>query len=245
MNVNGEVLQMDDVVKVKNEHFSNQEMQGIVVFKRSAKFLTYINLFLKRMIDVFGALIGIIFIIPLCIVIKVVNVLNNDYGSIFYSQDRIGLYGKHFKMYKFRSMILNAEEKLNVILENNIELKKEYETYKKLHNDPRITPIGKFLRKTSLDEFPQFINVLKGEMSLVGPRAYMVTEKQEMGDAYNIIIKCKPGITGYWQVTGRSGVTFKNRLEMDIDYYENHNLYIDMKLLFKTFYAVFKRNGAE
>ena len=148
-------------------------------------------------------------------------------------------------MYKFRSMVVGAEEKLKELLEKDEAAREEYSTYKKLKKDPRITKVGEFIRKTSLDEFPQFINVLKGELSLVGPRAYMVTEKPEMGDAYETIIQCKPGITGLWQVSGRSDVTFENRLDMDIDYYENYSLGMDVKILFKTVTAVLMRDGAE
>lgn len=201
--------------------------------------------FLKRIVDILGGIVGAIFLIPLSIGIWLGNRICGDKGPLFYTQDRIGQNGKIFKMYKFRSMVVGAEEKLKELLEKDEEARKEYSTYKKLKNDPRVTKVGDFIRKTSLDEFPQFINVLKGELSLVGPRAYMVTEKPEMGDAYDTIIQCKPGITGLWQVSGRSDVTFENRLEMDIDYYENYSLGTDIKILFKTFSAVLNRDGAE
>ena len=201
--------------------------------------------FLKRIVDVIGGIVGAIFLIPLSIGIWIGNRICGDKGPLFYTQDRIGQNGKIFKMYKFRSMVVGAEEKLKELLEKDEEARKEYSTYKKLKKDPRVTKVGDFIRKTSLDEFPQFINVLKGELSLVGPRAYMVTEKPEMGDAYNTIIQCKPGITGLWQVSGRSDVTFENRLDMDIDYYENYSLGMDIKILFKTFSAVLNRDGAE
>ena len=201
--------------------------------------------FLKRIVDVIGGIVGALFLIPLSIGIWLGNRICGDNGPLFYTQDRIGQNGKIFKMYKFRSMVVGAEEKLKELLEKDEEARKEYSTYKKLKNDPRVTKVGEFIRKTSLDEFPQFINVLKGELSLVGPRAYMVTEKPEMGDAYNTIIQCKPGITGLWQVSGRSDVTFENRLDMDIDYYENYSLGKDIKILFKTVSAVLNRDGAE
>lgn len=201
--------------------------------------------FLKRIVDVIGGIVGAIFLIPLSIGIWIGNRICGDKGPLFYTQDRIGQNGKIFKMYKFRSMVVGAEEKLKELLEKDEEARKEYSTYKKLKKDPRVTKVGEFIRKTSLDEFPQFINVLKGELSLVGPRAYMVTEKPEMGDAYDTIIQCKPGITGLWQVSGRSDVTFENRLDMDIDYYENYSLGKDIKILFKTVSAVLNRDGAE
>lgn len=204
-----------------------------------------LSMFFKRIIDIIGGIVGVILLIPLSIGIFIGNRICGDKGPLFYTQERIGKNGKIFKMYKFRSMVVGAEEKLKELLENDELAREEYSTYKKLKNDPRVTKVGKFIRKTSLDEFPQFINVLKGEISIVGPRAYMLTEKPEMGDAYETIIKCKPGITGLWQVSGRSDVTFKDRLDMDINYRENYNLFLDIQILFKTFSAVLNRDGAE
>ena len=200
--------------------------------------------FVKRIVDIIGSLVGIIILIPLTVIIWALNKINKEDGPIFFSQERIGKNGKHFKMYKFRSMVVNADEVLLNLLENDENAKIEYSTYKKLKNDPRITKIGEFLRKTSLDEFPQFINVLKGEMSLVGPRAYMLKEKEDMGNAYDGIVQCKPGITGLWQVNGRSSVTFENRLRMDLDYIEKYNLGLDIEILFKTISAVLNKEGA-
>lgn len=204
-----------------------------------------ISSFFKRIIDIIGGLLGCICLIPLSIVIFIGNRICGDRGPLFYSQDRIGKNGKVFKMYKFRSMVVGAEGKLKELLEKDEDARKEYSTYKKLKNDPRVTKVGSFIRKTSLDEFPQFINVIKGDLSIVGPRAYMVTEKKEMGEAYETIIQCKPGITGLWQVSGRSEVTFKDRLDMDIDYHENYGLGMDIKILLKTVSAVWNRDGAE
>ena len=200
---------------------------------------------IKRVIDIVGGIVGCLFLLPLSIIIFIGNRLCGDTGPLFYSQDRIGKNGKIFKMYKFRSMVVGAEEKLKELLEKDEEARKEYSTYKKLKHDPRVTKIGNLIRKTSLDEFPQFINVLKGDLSIVGPRAYMVTEKKDMGDAYENIVKCKPGVTGLWQVSGRSDVTFDDRLDMDLRYYEKYNLGMDLNILFKTFSAVLTRNGAE
>lgn len=140
-------------------------------------------------------------IIPLTIGIYIANLIVKDNGPVFYCQNRIGKDGKLFKMYKFRSMVVGAEKKLEEYLEKNEEAKKEYAEYKKLKNDPRITRVGRFIRKTSIDEFPQFINVLKGEMSLVGPRPYLPGEKEEMHGFYKYITSCKLGLTGFWQVS--------------------------------------------
>ena len=200
---------------------------------------------IKRIIDICGGLIGIIALIPLTIVIYIARIiLHENDGPIFYEQLRIGKNGKTFRLYKYRSMVIGADEKLHKYLEENEEARKEYKEYKKLKNDPRITKVGKFIRKTSLDEFPQFINVLKGEMSLVGPRPYLPREKEDMGEYYNYIIESRPGITGYWQIAGRSDVTFEERLKMDCDYNKNKNLKTDLKILIKTVLNVVKKEGA-
>jgi len=247
MNLNEGVLQTFEQTEVKSvdkKKFDN-ELHSLIIFKRSAKYLKCLNLFLKRMIDVLGALIGTIILIPLTVVVFIGNRICKDKGPIFYTQERIGQYGKNFKMYKFRSMVVDADEKLKKLLEEDEDARDEYSTYKKLKDDPRVTPIGKFIRKTSLDEFPQFVNVLKGEMSLVGPRAYLPQERKDMGDTYQIIITHKPGVTGLWQVTGRSDVTFEDRLEIDINYHQNSNFILDIKILLKTVLVIFNRNGAE
>lgn len=197
----------------------------------------------KRVFEIIVSIIGLIMLIPLTLVVIFQNLKNNDEGPIFYTQERVGKNGKTFKMYKFRTMVKNADEILEAMLQND-EIRAEYEKYRKFRHDPRLTTFGKVLRAKSLDEFPQFINVLKGELSIIGPRAYMVTEKSEMGDAYKTIIRCKPGITGLWQISGRSGVTFQDRLDMDIKYHNDFSLFMDMEILFKTFSAVLKRDGA-
>lgn len=200
---------------------------------------------IKRIIDIVGALVGVIALIPLTIIIYIARiVLKENDGPIFYDQLRIGKDGKVFKMYKYRSMIIGADEKLFEYLKENEEARKEYKEYKKLKDDPRITKVGKFLRKTSLDEFPQFINVLKGDMSLVGPRPYLPREKEDMSEYYTYIIKSRPGITGYWQIAGRSDVTFDDRLKMDYYYNKNRSLKNDLKILVKTVLNVVKKEGA-
>ena len=141
-------------------------------------------------------------------------------------------------------MIVGADKKLRMYLKEHPEEAKEYQKYKKLNNDPRITKFGMLLRKTSLDEFPQFINILKGDMSLVGPRPYLYKEKKDMKSYYKTIVSCKPGLTGIWQVSGRSNVTFEDRLEMDIEYAETKSIKTDLKLILKTFVKIFKKEGA-
>ncbi len=199
----------------------------------------------KRMIDIIGGLVGTIVLIPMTLCVYIARkILKEDDGPLFYEQLRIGKDGKEFRFYKFRSMVMNADEKLKDYLEKNEEARQEYIKYKKLKNDPRITKLGNFLRKTSIDEFPQFINVLKGDMSLVGPRPYLHREIQDMGDSYETIISVKPGLTGYWQVNGRSEKNFKERTEMDVAYVHDRTLWLDIKFMIKTVLKIFKKEGA-
>ncbi|MBR1416412.1 MAG: sugar transferase [Bacilli bacterium] len=197
-----------------------------------------IYLSIKRLFDIIISLIGLLFMIPIMLVIKIAYVLTGDFKSIIFSQNRIGLNGKEFKLYKFRSMILNADEELYKLLEENKDLKEEYQTNKKLKNDPRITKIGKFIRKTSLDELPQVINIFKGDMSLIGNRPYLPREKDDIGLYYNQIIKTKPGLTGYWQVSGRNNVSFADRVRLETWYSNHTSLNLDTKIFFKTFKTV-------
>lgn len=198
----------------------------------------------KRTFDIIGGLVGVIFLLPLTVIIYIANLVEGDNGPIFYTHERIGKNGKLFKMYKFRSMVVDADERLFQYLEENEEARKEFKKYKKLKNDPRITKVGAFIRKTSIDEFPQFINVLKGDMSLVGPRPYLPREKADMKYYYSYIIKDKPGITGFWQVAGRSDVTFEDRLKMDFNYSRWKSFKLDVKLLLKTLGKVVRKEGA-
>ena len=178
------------------------------------------------------------------LVVFIANKIQKDNGPIFFMQKRIGLDGKMFRLYKFRTMVVNADKILMKKLKEDKDFREKYLSYRKVENDDRITAIGKLLRKTSLDEFPQFINVLKGDMSIVGPRPYLYREKKDMGSYYDYIIKCKPGITGLWQVSGRNKNTFEERLQLDLEYYNNRNFIYDMKILFKTVLSVFKKEGA-
>ncbi len=199
---------------------------------------------LKRAIDILSAILGLIILCPLIVIVFIANKISKDNGPIFFMQKRIGEDGKLFRLYKFRTMVVNADKILMKKLKTDKEFREKYLSYRKVEDDERITKIGKFLRKTSLDEFPQFINVLKGDMSLVGPRPYLLREKKDMGEYYKYIIKCRPGITGLWQVSGRSQKTFKDRLKLDLEYCNNRNLWYDIKIIFKTIFSVFKKEGA-
>ena len=202
-------------------------------------------LIMKRLFDIFVSLIGLLLLIPIAIIVKIAYVLSGDFHSISFVQKRIGKDGKEFDFYKFRTMVPNADEILFQTLKMDPILNEEYQENKKLKNDPRITKVGKILRKLSLDELPQFINVFFGEMSVIGNRPYLPREKKDMGEEFTDIVKTKPGITGYWQVNGRSDVTFKKRLELE-KYYSNHcSLLLDIKIFVKTFLVVLGCKGAE
>lgn len=221
-----------------------QDFDGTILISTAQGSIGFVDKVIKRLIDIIAAIFGILLLVPIAIYVRCKNHKNGDYNSIFFSQERIGLDGKPIKIYKFRTMIPNAEQVLEELMEKDVSIKEEYLKNKKLQNDPRITEAGHFLRKSSLDEFPQFINVLKGEMSLVGPRPYLFREKDDMGVYYNSVIQCKPGITGMWQANGRSDVGFEDRCKLDDYYYRNWNLSLDMIILYKTVKSVFYGKGA-
>lgn len=201
--------------------------------------------FTKRIIDIIGSIIGILILIPTTLIIYLARkVLKEDKGPLFYEQLRYGKNGKVFRLYKFRSMCIGADKKLKKYLENNDEAREEFEKTHKLQNDPRITKIGNFLRKSSLDELPQMINILKGDMSFVGPRPVVEKEVEEYGANKDKFLSVRPGLTGYWQVNGRSNTTYEERMKMELYYVDNCSLWLDIKIFFKTFITVFKKEGA-
>ena len=228
----------------KEKALTESDLLGLEVFRKELKALKLLNLFLKRVMDICGAIVGIILLIPITIGVTIINSISGDRGPLFYSHERIGKNGKHFKMYKFRSMCVDADIKLKELLENNEDARKEWEENQKLQNDPRVTKVGKILRKTSLDEFPQFINVLKGEMSLVGPRAIVDDEAQKFGLLKDKVFSVKPGITGYWAANGRSNTSYDERIVMEATYVDNFSVWMDIKILFKTVVSVLKKDGA-
>ena len=204
-----------------------------------------IYLGIKRTIDVYTGLFGVIMLIPITLVIKIAYMISGDFYPVIFTQKRIGKHGEEFRFIKYRTMVPDADEILFEMLKKDKKVREEYELNKKLKNDPRITKVGKVLRKLSIDELPQMINVFFGDMSLVGNRPYLPREIDDMGDYFEDIVKTKPGLTGYWQVAGRSNTTFQKRLELE-KYYSNHaGLRMDIKIFFKTFKVVLKRTGAE
>lgn len=194
---------------------------------------------LKRSLDIIGSLIGLVLLSPIFLIVSVLIKIESN-GPILFMQKRVGLNGKEFNMYKFRSMVVNAEE-LKEKLKNRNEMSGPMF---KIKDDPRITKVGKFIRKTSIDELPQLVNVLKGEMSLVGPRPSLPNEVKEFKSWMLRRLDVKPGITCYWQVMGRNKIGFEDWMKLDVKYVEERNLLLDIKLIFKTFFVLFGDENA-
>jgi undecaprenyl-phosphate galactose phosphotransferase len=203
-----------------------------------------VNQAIKRVFDLTLSVLMLPILLPTILIIGMLIKLDSK-GPIFYTQERVGKNGKKFKVIKFRSMYTNADELLKEFLEKNTEIRHEFETFRKLKNDPRVTKVGRFLRKTSLDELPQIFNVLKGEMSLVGPRPVTKEEIDKYYKDYAIYYyEVLPGITGLWQISGRSDTSYDERVELDVWYVKNWNLWLDIVILIKTIKVVLKREGA-
>ncbi len=202
-----------------------------------------VYLIVKRIIDVIVGTLGLLALVPLIILVKLSFLISGDNKSIFYTQKRVGLDGKVFNLLKFRSMVYNADEVLEELLKDS-KYRKEWEENQKFENDPRITKMGAFLRKTSLDEVPQFINVLRGDMSLIGPRPLVIGEL-ESHNGLQLYNQVKPGITGWWACNGRSNTTYDERLSLEYYYVKNCSLYLDALCVIKTVVAVIKRDGAK
>lgn len=194
-----------------------------------------IYLFFKRAMDIIGSLCGIILLSPLLIIVALAIKIEDPRGSIFFSQQRCGKDNKLFPMYKFRSMVSNAEELLEELMEHN---EMDGPVFK-IKDDPRITRVGKFIRKTSIDELPQLFNILIGHMSIVGPRPAIPHEVAEYNDYHKQRLLVKPGLTCIWQVSGRNSIGFDEWMEMDLEYIEKRNLWMDIKLIFKTVGVLF------
>lgn len=208
------------------------------------RFRTSLYLATKRIFDIFASIIGLILAAPIMLGVALA-IKCQDGGKVFYKQTRIGKNGENFEIIKFRSMVKDAEKVLEELIKANPIIAKEYKQNHKLKDDPRITKIGKFIRKTSIDELPQLFNILKGEMSIIGNRPYLLREQKAMGQKYESIITTKPGLTGYWQISGRSGSSFEERLIFEEYYSYNCSLKLDVKIFFKTFIVVLGCKGAE
>lgn len=196
--------------------------------------------FTKRTFDLLSSTIALIILLPIFLILAILIRVDSK-GPIIFGHKRIGKNGKIIKVYKFRSMVENADE---VMRNFTAEQKAEFEKNFKLENDPRITKVGNFLRKTSLDELPQLLNIIMGNMSIVGPRPIVEKEVKKYGEYADKLFSVKPGLTGYWQANGRSDTTYEERVQMDMFYIDNCSMLMDIKIIFKTFISVIKKEGA-
>ena len=223
------------------QRVGNYQSLCIDEFQYDANQVTYF--FLKRIMDIICGLLGLILLVPVSIIIKIAYMITGDFKPIFYTQKRIGKDGKTINIYKFRSMVYNAEDVLNEMLKEE-KYQKEWDENQKFEKDPRITKVGKFIRKASIDELPQFINLITGEMSLVGPRP-LVEGELENHDGLKLYNKVKPGITGWWACNGRSNIEYRERLELEYYYVQNCSLLLDLICLLRTVLVVLKKEGAK
>ena len=207
------------------------------IAKKASK-INYINV--KRIFDLVISTIGLIVLSPIFLILAIIVKLDSK-GPVFFAHTRYGKNGKKFKMYKFRTMYENAQDMIN---DFTPEQMKEWKENFKLQDDPRITKVGKFLRKTSLDELPQIVNIIKGDLSIIGPRPVIEEELEKYGDNKDKFLSVTPGLTGYWQANGRSSTTYEQRMEMELYYIDNISPKLDVKIFFKTIESVIKKEGA-
>jgi len=197
----------------------------------------------KRVIDLFGSIISLLILSPFLAIVAVLIKLDSS-GPVFYRQTRVGKDGKYFQMLKYRTMYQDADQELDEYLKKNQERQQEWENYQKLKQDPRITRVGYFLRLYSIDELPQLWNVLKVEMSLVGPRPFMPQQRELHANTYHRYIRIRPGLTGMWQVYGRSELQYDFRIQMDEYYFRNWSIWLDIYIMIRTPWVVIRKIGA-
>ena len=208
--------------------FENESIRGFSFYE-----------IIKRLIDIICSFMGLLAFSPLFIIIAIIIKFTSK-GPVFFSQKRVGKYGREFDMYKFRSMVVNAEELKEKLAAQNEMSGPMF----KMKDDPRVTKVGKFIRKTSIDELPQLWNVLKGDMSLVGPRPSLPKEVAQFEDWMHRRLEVKPGLTCYWQVSGRNNIDFEDWMKLDIRYVEERSLFVDIKLILKTIFVLFGDKNA-
>lgn len=239
-----EIKIVSDSGYLKTIGVETEYIEELLVMRMANNLLSPVNRFFKRLFDIIMSIISLVLLLPLFFIIGLLIKLNSR-GPVFFIQERFGRNGEKFRLYKFRTMYLDGDDKLRQYLEDHPELKREWEQYKKLKSfDPRVTGIGKFLRRFSLDESPQIFNVLKGDMSIVGPRPYLIREKEEIAQSAAIIFRVKSGLTGLWQIKGRSDLSFDARLKLDEFYVRNWSFLLDITIILKTFGVVLRGKGA-
>lgn len=220
------------------DNLENSITLGLIRKRRHSK---YIYEFMKRCLDVISSIIAIMFLSPVYIALGILVKLDSK-GNIFFVHERLGKGGKKIKVYKFRTMLTNAEQILNDMPD---EIKMQFEENFKFEDDPRITKLGKFLRESSLDELPQLVNIIKGDMSIVGPRPIVAREIEKYGENGDKLLTIKPGLTGSWQVSGRSDTTYEERIRFDMDYIDKKSFFGDIVIILKTVGVVIKKVGAK
>ena len=225
--VNQDVISRDNNLKYKQKHEIKSKEKEVY-------------LYVKRALDIIISLIGLILLSPVFIIISLAIKLESK-GPVFFGHTRIGKNGKTIKIYKFRSMVQNAED---LIKNFTPEQMKEYKENYKLTNDPRITKVGNFLRKTSLDELPQLVNIIKGDLSIIGPRPVVAEELKKYEENIDKFLSVTPGLTGYWAANGRSNTSYEERIKMELYYIDNMSFMMDIKVFFKTIVSVLKKDGA-
>ncbi len=225
--VNQDVISRDNNLKYKQKHEIKSKEKEVY-------------LYVKRALDIIISLIGLILLSPVFIIISLAIKLESK-GPVFFGHTRIGKNGKTIKIYKFRSMVQNAED---LIKNFTPEQMKEYKENYKLTNDPRITKVGNFLRKTSLDELPQLVNIIKGDLSIIGPRPVVAEELKKYEENIDKFLSVTPGLTGYWAANGRSNTSYEERMKMELYYIDNMSFMMDIKVFFKTIVSVLKKDGA-
>jgi len=199
----------------------------------------------KRIFDIVFSIVALVLLSPIFLIIAILIKIKSPNGPVFFKHQRIGKDGKFFRVYKFRTMVPDAEAKLKKMLDENPKIKEEFEKDFKLKDDPRIIKgIGNFLRESSLDELPQFFNVLLGNMSVVGPRPIVENEAIKYGKYIKKLLSIKPGVTGLWQVSGRNDINYDERIALDMEYIDNQSLWLDIKIIFKTIIVMIFKKGA-
>ena len=232
-----------DFFSINNIWMSVRDFDGVLGFATSHRLKMFWNLALKRFIDLGLVILGGLIILPFLLLIALAVKIDSS-GPVLYGHKRLGLNGKYFKAYKFRSMVTDADKKLQAMLDADPRLKEEWEAAHKLKEDPRVTKVGRLLRRTSFDEFPQLLNILKGDMSLVGPRPVTDPELEKYGENARRILTVKPGLTGLWQVSGRSDTDYAERVSYDLYYLQSWSAWLDLWILYRTPGVILKGKGA-
>lgn len=239
-----EIKIVSESMYLKTIGVDTEYVDELLVMRMSNNLLSPVNRLLKQVFDLLASLVSLLVLIPIFAVIALIILLDSR-GPVFFIQERFGKDGKRFRLLKFRTMYRDADAKLKEYLEQNPQLQEEWSCYKKLKSyDPRVTRFGKFLRRFSLDEAPQVFNVILGDMSIVGPRPYLIRETEEIAHSASIIFRVKSGLTGLWQIRGRNELSFETRLKLDEFYVRNWSFFLDLMIILKTFGVVFRGKGA-